>query len=935
MDNTPLYHAQAFSSHSDETTYVQENNKKGLFSPVTWVLLVTVALFFCFPPLSSVGLWDPHELNTAELARPIAGIYPLTSFLLQVLDLSLHPESSPAQSNLPFLSVALGFKMFGLSEWAGRFPLAVWGLAGVMTTYSFVARLFDTRAGMYAAISLATMPLYFVHARSMLTGIVPMSSFAMSFGGISVLLFASPLERERGWIFCGKWLFLAAIGLYAGLKSNGIMLGVGVPLAANAITWWLWRWTRDDRRYSRVKELLAGALLIGTLVILGRGFYSLHQGEGDLFKWMGTAYQPPSKYTTFDYYIGHLGAALAPWSVLIPFALGRLFILPEGVLSADRERQMAGRAALMIGTVVAFGMHAYLAPFTSLMAFTGIALLAASCGVVLRDGEQGASPSIALGIGAVFVAALLLHDFIQFPEKTYQAWTVQSIPFPDSFVFHSQLLWGGILIAFAGFVLLSWVEGGVERVPFSPRRYLNVLCMLCHAWGEFLGVRYELFLMLAVLVSVVMGIATSIKMVWLLNIPSLIRIPLLYMGWISFLPVVFIFASLFLSDLWVWIFEGQSTKEWTWKKGFEPIHQLFDTMIRPNQRAERWVALFGLFPLFFIAPALLAFGVTWKAGLPIVGVFLIAGAAGWLMFLLLGFVSQGLLKGKRLAAVVLAGLLSAFALELDYYPALLQQVSPKVLFQTYQAIRFRSEPLGLLGTNERAAVYYAGEEPVLFTDTEKAYAWISEKVEGRRFLVIRANYLSELNQLYRGGHPVKSNIPVIASQEGQAFLIASFLKKKEINRNPLENQVLLAPPVPQHPLYVNLDDQLVVLGFDITAVDGTFVDLIMPTQEYHMKTYYQLKAPLRSTSWEAFLHIDGYRRRYNGDHALLQNQYPMKLWLSEDVLVDDYEFRLGPEFKPGTYTIFFGLFSGESRMRVKSGPQDGENRIKGGLIRVI
>jgi hypothetical protein len=48
--------------------------------------------------------------------------------------------------------------------------------------------------------------------------------------------------------------------------------------------------------------------------------------------------------------------------------------------------------------------------------------------------------------------------------------------------------------------------------------------------------------------------------------------------------------------------------------------------------------------------------------------------------------------------------------------------------------------------------------------------------------------------------------------------------------------------------------------------------------------------------------------------------------------VDDHEFSLEPNFTPGTYSIFFGLFVGDTRMKVKSGPNDGDNRIMGGNL---
>ena len=66
----------------------------------------------------------------------------------------------------------------------------------------------------------------------------------------------------------------------------------------------------------------------------------------------------------------------------------------------------------------------------------------------------------------------------------------------------------------------------------------------------------------------------------------------------------------------------------------------------------------------------------------------------------------------------------------------------------------------------------------------------------------------------------------------------------------------------------------------------------------------------------------------------MQGKYPFSLWLKDDVMVDVHEFTLEPNFSPGNYTVYFGLFLGESRMKVKSGPSDGDNRIIAGPLRV-
>ena len=59
----------------------------------------------------------------------------------------------------------------------------------------------------------------------------------------------------------------------------------------------------------------------------------------------------------------------------------------------------------------------------------------------------------------------------------------------------------------------------------------------------------------------------------------------------------------------------------------------------------------------------------------------------------------------------------------------------------------------------------------------------------------------------------------------------------------------------------------------------------------------------------------------------------MNLWQPGDIVVDDHEFQLEPNFTPGDYTVYFGLFSGDTRFKVTRGPNH-ENRVIGGPLRV-
>jgi hypothetical protein len=100
-----------------------------------------------------------------------------------------------------------------------------------------------------------------------------------------------------------------------------------------------------------------------------------------------------------------------------------------------------------------------------------------------------------------------------------------------------------------------------------------------------------------------------------------------------------------------------------------------------------------------------------------------------------------------------------------------------------------------------------------------------------------------------------------------------------------------------------------------------------------MRVYYRVDAP-PGGGWQAFLHIDGHGRRYNGDHPLLEGKYPPASWLAGDLLVDAFDVVLPPNFTRGTYHVYFGLFAGERRLKAVRGAADADGRVDGGEVRV-
>jgi len=917
------------------------------WAPLTVAVVVPAVFFFAL--LSRSGLWDPYELNVADLSRRIAlNLYGASGLALTGADNTLPHLNDLARPQLPFSSIALGFKLFGLHEWAGRLPLAIWGFAGVLATYAFVARLFDRRTGAYAAVVLSTMPLYFVQARTMLGDICTMSGLAMAFGGLAVAAFdrqGDPRDERAGVVPTplarrAPWLAMAAVGLFVGMESRGALLGLGVPLLGVGLAWGFARLSARARATDRVGDVTGAVSLAAGVFVAVMAARAVSGDSKNLDLWIGTLARLPSKYPTFDYYLGAIGHSLAPWSAFLPFALGRLLLTPTPAV-ADAgvvERESLGRLAVLVGASVAFVGHAYLVARTDLVAFSGPALCAVACAVAIRDLERGASASIAIGVGTLLLAAVLHHDFHELPEKAYQTFGITSAAFPEGFKSTALRLWWVALGGFALCALFTWMERDADRQPFDPASYSRVLRALQEAYDGILSFVFLATVAAASFAGVVLVLGTRMHAHWLPTTSSTVRDVLLNAWWqIAFIPLGAIFGVLFACDVWLWAFgRSKPLSGASISRGFEPFERLFSRLLGANG-AEKlapydgWVALVVVAPLMVLAlPAGVGL-VCHELNQSLVLSLSLAIPSGVVFFLLMGFLGD--LLRHRAPAFALGGAIVGFVLCFVYYPALANQLSPKEIFESYRTI-CPGAALGMLGVGGRTSAYYAGGQPQALSDPQGAYRWLQGGGSERRCLALKAEELPQLNKLWREGSPEpRTNLPVLDARSSQILLASSTLAPGEKNESPLSAMILSAPPNPQHKLDVNMDDKLQVLGYDVVDDRGRPVDAVSPGTASRMRTYYRVLAPV-TTEWEAFIHIDGFKRRHNGDHKPLNGKYPMSLWLPGDLIVDDYEFKLEPNFTPGSYQVYFGLFVGDTRLKVKSGPSDGDNRINGGAIRV-
>lgn len=800
-----------------------------------WLL----ALVTLFGMLSVSGIWDPYELRVAELARRIA----VAMFRAQKLAFDGDVNSIPtlgelAKGEIPFTSVAAGFKVFGLSEWAGRLPLALWGLGGIAATYALVARLVDRRAAAFSVFVLATMPLYFLQARTILGDIVTMSAHAMATAGLSLALFDDRAQNRRY-----AWLAVGVVGALAAAAARGALMGAAVPLLGVGLAWLV---ARSMRPGGESRPLGAVVLLLG-IAAASLGIQALLSATQDhISRVLGSAIDRPRKLPTHDSVIEQLGHGLFPWSAVAPFALGRMFSAPPVADDALANREAALRITAVVVAAIGVGVYGAMAPSIGIVAFGPVFAVAIIVALAFRDFERGAPLSRTMAIGVAALAILFYSDFKEFPEKVLAPFAVQGAAFPESFKKTGVLFVQLATVACAGLVFIAFAERpSADEKPFDRRFYAT--------WWVKLRTAFAGNLLFGLIVAEV----------------SLIAVPIL----------------MYLSD-----------HQFHWKA--------FDTMGAPVRAAAQHGYVLG--PLIVIAP--------WAAT---------AARDAARIFFRRVRISRSVFAMLSVTAV-------GAAMSFWYYPALAAQISPKKVFEAYRSFAQKDEELALVGSATSSASYYAGSDVRTIPSVNEAFGWLTESGTKRRWLVVKSRDFAQLNASYRG--KFGKNVPVLDGRSSEVLLVSSELRPNETNQNPLAKWVVDRTPTPTHRVDANFGGQLDLVGWDVTTLDGQPVRAVRASKKYLFQIAYHVIKPITG-EWQTFIHIDGYQRRFNGDHDTLEGKYPFHFWKPGDFIVDIYEFELEPNFTPGTYDVYFGLFRGDRRFEVKRGPAQ-DDRVHGGPLRV-
>lgn len=746
----------------------------------TALFAVAVVVVFLVAMVADSGIWDPHELRRAELARRIAiHVFGADNLVVDASADVMPTLSDLGSGELPFTSMALGFRLWGLHDWAGRLPLALWGCLGALALYAFLARYQSARAGLYAVIALVTMPLYFMQARTMIGGVVTMAAFGLAFfGGLGVLV-----EPRSRWVRRG-WQGAMAVGLVSGFLSCGVLFGVAAPATAVGLAWLV---LRVGAVPGAERDLADGATIFAW-TSLGVGLVAASLGVDHLLEigWhqqtvsrlLGfSVLDAPEVSSTFDRTVRDLGHALFPWSAFLPFAFGRLAWLP-GDEGGGRRGERAVRVGLVVGPAVAFVVHAGAAPFSGSLPFVATPLLAAVIGITLADFERGAPSSGLVGFGTAALGIVLLHDLRTMPAKSLAPLHLGSgaLPAASQNASSSLVVAGGLFLAI---FWLTWLDPPQLLAPTEPRG--REATQAAKAWFRRRIEHYEATARhLAHLWDGNLAFGFLVVEAGLVGVGAMLVIGQRY-GWASVvaMPRPLAWAGL---NLW-WIL---------------PLALVFTPPLIDAVRGSFALVLGRL-------------GLPRAFGLALAGL----GAGAVLCF---GHYAD---LARRLSP---KGVLAIYA-------------------ERHRA-GDPLGVLGLEATSSRYYAQGSPTRELPTTRTAVRWLIAGRAVEPpeRRWLIFRAEELPELNALFRQSEGV--NLPVIGDASTDLLLASSHLEGERNDNPLSPYVRAAPPSSIQHPVEASLSDRVQSLGWEIRDEDGRLVELVVPGRRYRVTIFYRVLASL-------------------------------------------------------------------------------------------
>lgn len=171
-------------------------------------------------------------------------------------------------------------------------------------------------------------------------------------------------------------------------------------------------------------------------------------------------------------------------------------------------------------------------------------------------------------------------------------------------------------------------------------------------------------------------------------------------------------------------------------------------------------------------------------------------------------------------------------------------------------------------------------------------------------------------------------LTLILALGGSTVLAGCVEKSRDLTRSErerLDPYVTEEDTEPQHELGVEFEDKVELVGYDLST------ETWRPGQQLTVTWHWKVKRSLEE-GWKLFTHVTDASgaNRVNADmEGVVRELYQPGAWKAGETIKDEQTITLPAEWSDSRASIYVGLWNGPHRLRITSGPSDGENRARG------
>ena len=274
------------------------------------LLLLILSGYLYFFQLDKIALTDPDETFYGQTAKEM--------FLKgEWLTPTLYGEPQFEKPIFFYWLIEISYKIFGINEFAVRFPCALFGFLGLVGIYLLGRLLFSNRTGIFSAVILATSLEYLILSIGCVTDMV---LFTLLLFGVLLFFYGQIRRKDYSYLLSSAAFALATL-------TKG---PIGLLLPAFIIVLYL-ALTKNLAIFKK-GFMLAGALIIFAIIakpwyiimykIHAQDFLNVFFGFHNVTRFL----TPEHKIGSQVYYnIPIVLGGFFPWSVFLPLGFWHMF----------------------------------------------------------------------------------------------------------------------------------------------------------------------------------------------------------------------------------------------------------------------------------------------------------------------------------------------------------------------------------------------------------------------------------------------------------------------------------------------------------------------------------------------------------------------------------------------------------------------------------